>query len=57
MLASSGPNRYSAEVLKNHLTEVLTSMKTDTELFIKLLCSYPSRITAIIAANGKHTDY
>jgi hypothetical protein len=32
-------------------------METDTELFTKLLCSNPSRITAVIAANGKHTDY
>jgi hypothetical protein len=43
--------------LKNRITEVLTSIEIETELFVKILCWYPSKITVKLAANEKHTDY
>jgi hypothetical protein len=37
-MEESGSNRFSAEVLKNRITEVLTSIEIETELFVKILC-------------------
>ena len=57
MLSESAGNPYSQETLKKHLTEVLTDMESNVELFETLLCSYPSRLRAVRKANGRHTDY
>ncbi len=50
-------NRYLESTLKSYISDVLTNMETDTELFETLLCSYPSRLRAVTNANGRHTDY
>ncbi|CAF2058602.1 unnamed protein product [Rotaria magnacalcarata] len=57
MLSETEYNRYHEDTLKMHIENVLTSMEEDTELFETLLCSYPSRLRAVINANGHHTDY
>ncbi|CAF3865513.1 unnamed protein product [Rotaria sp. Silwood1] len=57
MLSETRQSRYLEETLKMHLSDVLTNMETDTNLFETLLCSYPSRLRAVKNANGRHTDY
>ena len=57
MLQETGPGRYSVETLKKNLTLVLESLENQTDLFVDLLCSYPSRLKAVRDANGQHTDY
>ncbi len=57
MLSESGHSRYLEETLKMHISDVLKNMKTNTDLFETLLCSYPSRLRAVKNANGRHTDY
>ncbi len=57
MLSETKHSRYPEETLKMHISDVLTNMKTDTDLFETLLCSYPSRLRAVKNANGRHTDY
>jgi hypothetical protein len=57
MLSETGRERFSQETLKGHIKEVLREFETNTELFVNFLCSYPSRISAVIAANCGHTDY
>jgi hypothetical protein len=57
MLSETGRERFSQETLKGHIKEVLREFETNTELFVNFLCSYPSRISAVIAANDGHTDY
>ena len=50
-------DRSKPAVLKQTLTAVLEEMSKDTELFEKLLKSYPRRMAAVKAANGAHTEY
>ena len=57
MLPEPGHNRYLENTLKLHISDVLTKMETDTQLFETLLCSYPSRLRVVRNANGRHTDY
>ena len=57
MLEETGSNRFSYDTLLRHVTDVLKSLENRTQLFVDLLSSYPERIKAVIAANGKHTDY
>ena len=52
-----GPNRYSEDVLRGNLVEVLQELEDDHELFETLLCSMPKRLAAVRDANGGHTDY
>ena len=44
-------------ILKQTLDSVLDEMSWDTELFEKLLNSYPGRMIAQKAANASNTDY
>ena len=44
-------------ILMQTLNTVLEEMSKDTELFEKLLKSYPRRLAAVKAANGGHTAY
>ena len=46
-----------AAILRQTLTTVLEELSDDTELFEKLLKSYPRRLQAVKAAKGWHTDY
>ncbi len=57
MLKEPISNRFSYDVLPRHVKDVLTSLENRTELFQNLLYSYPDRIKAVLAANGKHTNY
>ncbi len=57
MLKEPISNRFSYDVLLRHVKDVLTSLENRTELFQNLLYSYPDRIKAVLAANGKHTNY
>ena len=57
MVSETRDSRYLAEILKMHISDVLTNMETDIDLFETLLCSYPSRLRAVKNANGRHTDY
>ena len=57
MLSETGHNRYLERTLKVHISNVLTDMEMDTDLFESLLYSYPSRLHAGKNANGRHTDY
>jgi len=47
MLSEPSHNRYFENTLKLHISDVLTNMETDTQLFETLLCSYPSRLRAV----------
>lgn len=49
--------RSKPAILRQTLTSVLDEMSEDTELFEKLLKSYPSRLAAVKAAGGWHTKY
>jgi hypothetical protein len=57
MLSETERSRYLEEMLKMHISDVLTNMETDTDLLETLLCSYPSRLRAVKNANGRHTGY
>ena len=57
MLSETGHNRYLEDTLKVHITNVLTNIEADTDLFETLLRSYPSRLRAVKKANGRHTHY
>ena len=57
VLPETKHSRYLEETLRMHISDVSTNMKTDTDLFESLLCSYPSRLRAVKNANGRHTDY
>jgi hypothetical protein len=57
MLSETKHSRYLEETLRMHISDVLTKMETDTDLFETLLCSYPSRLPAVKNANGRHTGY
>ena len=57
MIQERGWNRYSRDQLMGHLTAALGDMEYDTDLFEKLLRSYPDRMRAVQAADGKHTNY
>jgi hypothetical protein len=57
MVAEIGINKYSLSTLIKHVTEVLKSLESDTELFETLLLSYPERLDAVRRANGCHTKY
>ncbi len=50
-------SRYLEETLKMHVSDVLTNMETNTDLYENLLCSHPSRLRAVKKANDRHTDY
>ncbi len=43
--------------LRREVISVLREMKFDTELFCNLLKSYPSRMQAVLQADGGHTKY
>ena len=47
----------SGEALEEALFHVLSELEYDTELFVSLLESYPSRLTSVREANGGHTRY
>ena len=47
----------SGETLEEVLFNVLSDMEYDTELFVSLLSSYPSRLTSVREAHGGHTKY
>ncbi len=49
--------RYSYDTLLRQLKDVLKRLENRTELFVNLLCSYPDRVKAILAANGNHTNF
>ena len=49
--------RSKPEILMNSLNDVLQEMSDDTELFEKLLRSYPDRLRAVREAKGWHTRY
>ena len=51
------PDCLKKEVLKSAVIQALQSMENDTELFEKLLRSFPERIQAVRTARGGHTDY
>lgn len=57
MLSETKHSRYLEETLKMHISDVLTDMETNTDLFETLLCSYPSQLRAVKNAKGRHTDY
>ena len=47
----------SLDVLERELITVLSDMEFDSGLFVRLLESYPSRMTAVVEAHGGHTKY
>ena len=49
--------RFNYNTLLHNLEDVLKSLENRTELFENLLFSYPDIFKAVIAANGKHTDF
>ena len=57
MLSETRDYRYLEETLKMHISDVLTDIETDIDLFETLLCSYPCRLRAVKNAIGRHTDY
>lgn len=57
MLLETGPERYARQTLHKNLTETLNEMREETDLFVKLLHSYPLRLQAIRLANGGHTKF
>ena len=56
-LLHRNPTKLRRETLMNALTEVLTGMENDSQLFQKLLHSFPARLEAVRAAQGGHTNY
>ena len=44
-------------VLRETLNNVMNEISDDTELFARLLRSYPDRLKAMNDANGYYTDY
>jgi hypothetical protein len=57
MLLETGPERYSRQTLHKNLTETLNERREETDLFVKLLHSYPLRLQAIRVASGGHTKF
>ena len=51
------PGTPSFDLLEREVITVLTAMEYETSLFVRLLESYPSRLRAVVAANGGHTKY
>ena len=51
------PGIPSFDLLEREVITVLTAMEYETSLFVRLLESYPSRLRAVVAANGGHTKY
>ena len=49
--------RSKPAILGQTLHSVLDEMSDDTELFEKLLKSYPRRMAAVKAEKGGHTEY
>lgn len=52
MLQESGPGCYSTETLRQNFGNVLENVENDTDVFERLLCSYPDRFKAILKSNG-----
>ena len=50
-------DRSKPDILRQTLTSILEEMSQDTELFEKLLKSYPRRLAAVKANHGAHTEY
>lgn len=48
---------HSQAALRQAIDAVLTGMRGNTDLFERLLCSYPARIKAVFEADGGPTDY
>ena len=48
---------HSQTALRVAIDVVLNGIRGNTELFERLLCSYPARIKAVLQANGGPTDY
>ncbi len=57
MLSEIEHVRYWEEILKKHISDVLTNMNTNIELFEILPCSYPSHLRAVKNADGRHPNY
>lgn len=57
MATEDRQNRYSYDVLKTNLENVLENLEGDTDLFIDLLCSMRKRFDALRAARGGHTSF
>ena len=55
--AYSVADRSKPAILGQTLHSVLDEMSDDTELFEKLLKSYPRRMAAVKAEKGGHTEY
>ena len=53
----NGENTYSKEVLREMITSVLAEMEHSTDLFEKLLLTYPKRLTAVEEAHGGQTCF
>lgn len=51
------PNRLKKEMVRTAETNILNDMKNDQQLFENLLNSFPSRLRAVKASHGGHTDY
>jgi hypothetical protein len=56
MLSETGDPHYLEETLKIHISDVLTKMENDTDLFEARLCSYSARLRAVKNANCHYTD-
>ena len=57
LIADFPNNDMNEDDLRNTLIETLEIMKSDTELFERLLRSFPDRLEAVRAAGGGHTDF
>jgi len=43
--------------VRTAVTKILNDMKNDQQFFENLLNSFPSRLRAVKASHGGHTDY
>ncbi len=57
MLKEDGAGRYSYQTLRKNLEKVLFEMGSDSDLFASLLETFPSRVAAVLQAEGGQTDY
>ena len=57
MIHEPAEQRYTRETLLRNIEEVVTEMEFATELFEKLLLSYPRGLDALRLPNGGHTGY
>ena len=57
LFAEPEADRLKQSVLLRIIETELTKMSGDTELFERLLRSYPKRIKAVVSAGGGHTEY